>query len=269
MTGEGRIGSPAAGTSAAGFFWHERCFWHDIGALGIFSVPAEFLQPYPASESPESKRRLKNLLEVSGLIDELAVFKSAPAGHEDLERYHTRRYLDALARGDRSRGGDAGDCAPYLPGSLAAASQSAGLAIAAVEAVARGQLPRAYALCRPPGHHAEADRGRGFCLLGNIPVAVMCARALGQVGRVAILDWDVHHGNGQQLAFYRDAKVFTVSVHQAGNYPLDTGDFEEQGEGRGRVPTSICRYRPAVASVPMPTPCPNWCCRRSRPSRRT
>ena len=216
-----------------GFFWHERCFWHDPGAIGVFSAPGEFLQPQPASESPESKRRLKNLLEVSGLIDELAVRKPPPAAREDLERFHTARYLDALETGDRHRGGDGGDCAPYMPGSLAAARQSAGLAIAALEAVASGEQSRAYALCRPPGHHAEADRGRGFCLLGNIPVAVMRSRARGLAGRVAILDWDVHHGNGQQAAFYEDPEVFTVSLHQAGNFPLETGSFAEQGEGPG------------------------------------
>ena len=218
----------------SGFFWHERCFWHDPGAIGVFSAPGEFLQPQPASESSESKRRLKNLLEVSGLIDELEVRKPSPASREDLERFHTPRYLDRLEAGDRARGGNGGDCAPYTPGSLAAARQSAGLAIGAVEAVATGELDNAYALCRPPGHHAEADRGLGFCLLGNIPVAVMRARALGQVGRVAILDWDVHHGNGQQAAFYADPEVLTVSLHQAGNYPLDTGFFNEQGEGPGR-----------------------------------
>jgi len=220
-------------TPRSGFFWHERCFWHDPGAIGVFSAPGEYLQPQPASESPESKRRLKNLLEVSGLIDELAVRKAPPASHEALARFHTERYLEALAAGDAGRGGDGGDCAPYTPGSLAAARQSAGLAIAAVEAVAGGELDTAYALCRPPGHHAEADRGRGFCLLGNIPVAVMQARVAGRVRRVAILDWDVHHGNGQQVAFYGEPEVFTVSIHQAGNYPLDSGAFEEQGQGAG------------------------------------
>ncbi|MCE9661987.1 class II histone deacetylase [Halomonas sp. M5N1S17] len=225
-----------AGSSAGkgtGFFWHERCFWHDPGPIGVFSSRGEYLQPQPASESPESKRRLKNLLEVSGLIDELEVRKPPAASREDLLRFHTARYLDELEGGDQARGGDAGEAAPYMPGSLAAAQHSAGLAIAAVEAVATGELKNAYALCRPPGHHAEADRGRGFCLLGNIPVAVMRARALGQVQRVAILDWDVHHGNGQQAAFYDDPDVLTISIHQAGNYPLDTGFFEELGEGAG------------------------------------
>ncbi|WP_013332634.1 class II histone deacetylase [Halomonas elongata] len=221
------------GRVSTGFFWHERCFWHDPGAIGVFASLGDYRQPQPASESPESKRRLKNLLEVSGLIDELEVRKAGPVEIEDLRRFHTGAYLDRLEAGDRERGGDAGEGAPYLPGSLAAARQSVGLAVAAVEAVARGRLSNAYALCRPPGHHAEADRGRGFCLLGNIPVAVMRARALGLVRRVVILDWDVHHGNGQQAAFYADPEVLTVSVHQDGNYPLETGAFEEQGKGPG------------------------------------
>jgi acetoin utilization deacetylase AcuC-like enzyme len=216
-----------------GFYWHERCFWHDPGAIGVFSSAGAFLQPQPASEGPESKRRLKNLLEVSGLIDELVVVKPPPATRGDLEYFHTGRYLDELEKGDLQGGGDGGDCAPYTAGSLAAAKQSAGLAIAAVEDVALGIRRRAYALCRPPGHHAESDRGRGFCLLGNIPVAIKRARALGQIGRVAVLDWDVHHGNGTQSAFYDEPDVFTLSIHQAGNYPLDTGAFEEQGEGAG------------------------------------
>ena len=221
------------GPKTTGFYWHERCFWHDPGAIGVFAAPGEFLQPQPASESPESKRRLKNLLEVSGLIDALAVCKPPPASREDLERFHAPRYLDELEAGSRRGLGDGGDCAPYTAGSLAAAKQSAGLAIAAIEDVALGRRGNAYALCRPPGHHAEADRGRGFCLLGNIPVAVRRARALGQVGRVAILDWDVHHGNGSQAAFYDDPEVLTISLHQAGNYPLDTGEFDEQGKGAG------------------------------------
>ncbi|MGQ7247115.1 class II histone deacetylase [Halomonas sp. V046] len=233
-------------TSATAFFWHERCFWHDQGAIGVFSSPGTFLQPQPASESPESKRRLKNLLEVSGLIDELDVIKPPPASREDLARFHTDAYLDALEAGNAGLGGEAGEAAPYRPGSLDAARQSAGLALAAVEAVATGHSRNAYALCRPPGHHAEADRGRGFCLLGNIPVAVMRARALGQVGRVAILDWDVHHGNGQQAAFWDDPDVLTVSIHQAGNYPLDSGEFEEQG-GPGA--------RRSCLNLPLPPGC--------------
>ncbi len=248
-------------SKTTGFFWHERCFWHDPGAIGIFSAPGEFLPPQPASESPESKRRLKNLLEVSGLIDELKVRKGAPASRRALERFHASSYLDALETGALRGMGDAGDCAPYTAGSLAAARQAAGLALEAVEAVARGELSNAYALCRPPGHHAESSRGRGFCLLGNIPIAVMHSRALGLARRVAILDWDVHHGNGQQAAFYDDPDILTVSIHQAGNYPLDTGGFDERGEGAGRganlnlpLPPGcgIGAYRYAMAELILP-----------------
>ena len=158
------------GLKTTGFYWHERCFWHDQGAIGIFSTPGAFQQPQPASESPETKRRLKNILEVSGLIDELQVVKPSAATEQDLLRFHTPRYLKMLAEADASGGGNGGDCAPFTSGSWAAAQQSAGLAVAAVEDVALGNVTNAYALCRPPGHHAEADQGRGFCLLGNIPV---------------------------------------------------------------------------------------------------
>ncbi|GHA88788.1 class II histone deacetylase [Modicisalibacter luteus] len=217
-----------------GFYWHERCFWHDPGAIGVFSAPGEYLQPQPASESPESKRRLKNLLEVSGLIDELVVSKPPAATRNDLACFHTSRYLDELEAGSQRGWGDAGEGAPYTAGSLAAAQQSVGLAIAAIEDVAAGRRRNAYALCRPPGHHAEADRGRGFCLLGNIPIALQRLRKRSEVTsprRIVVIDWDVHHGNGTQAAFYDDPEIFSVSMHQAGNYPLETGAFEEQGEG--------------------------------------
>ncbi|TDX32185.1 acetoin utilization deacetylase AcuC-like enzyme [Modicisalibacter xianhensis] len=219
---------------SCGFYWHERCFWHDPGAIGVFSAPGEYLQPQPASESPESKRRLKNLLEVSGLIDELVVSKPLAATRDDLECFHTPRYLDELEVGSQRGWGDAGEGAPFTVGSLAAARQSAGLAIAAIDDVAHGHHRTAYALCRPPGHHAEADRGRGFCLLGNIPIALKRLqkhRSESTPRRIAVIDWDVHHGNGTQAAFYDDPEIFSVSIHQAGNYPLDTGEFEEQGQG--------------------------------------
>ena len=130
--------------SKTGFYWHERCFWHDQGAIGVFSAPGEFLQPQAASESPESKRRLKNILEVSGLIDELHVVKPPAATMEDLRRFHTPRYLDELQAGDKARGGNGGDCAPYMPGSWAAATHSAGLAIAAVAGLAYVAVWEAY-----------------------------------------------------------------------------------------------------------------------------
>lgn len=216
------------------FAFHEHCLWHDGGPCSVFPAPGGHVQPAAAAEHPETKRRLRNLLEVTGLMDELVPIKGAPAEEADLLRFHTRDYLERLATMSEQGFGDAGECTPLRKDSYAIAKRSTGQAIAAMDAVLRGDCDNAYALCRPPGHHAERDRGRGFCLLGNIPIAVHQARAMGPLGRVAILDWDVHHGNGQQSAFYADPETLTVSIHQAANYPLDSGAFEERGDGAGQ-----------------------------------
>ena len=86
---------------------------------------------------------------------------------------------------------------------------------------------------RPPGHHAERQKGLGFCLFGNVPIAVLQARAAHHIGRVAIVDWDVHHGNGTQQAFYADPETLTISLHQDGLFPLGSGTLAERGEGPG------------------------------------
>jgi acetoin utilization deacetylase AcuC-like enzyme len=85
----------------------------------------------------------------------------------------------------------------------------------------------------PPGHHAEPDRGRGFCIFGNVALGVMHARAVRDIQRVAVVDWDVHHGNGTQAAFYEDPAVLTISIHKDRNYPLESGSLDERGRGAG------------------------------------
>jgi acetoin utilization deacetylase AcuC-like enzyme len=102
-----------------------------------------------------------------------------------------------------------------------------------IDAVIRGQLRNGYALVRPPGHHAEREKGMGFCLFGNVPVAIMKARTDHKLGRVAVVDWDVHHGNGTQQAFYDDPQTLTISLHQDGLFPRDSGKRSERGQGRG------------------------------------
>jgi acetoin utilization deacetylase AcuC-like enzyme len=105
--------------------------------------------------------------------------------------------------------------------------------MAAIDAVMKGQVTNAYALVRPPGHHAERDRGLGFCLFGNVAVAIMRARQVHGLKRVATVDWDVHHGNGTQQAFYEDPDVLTISIHQDRLFPLRSGGIEENGSGAG------------------------------------
>ena len=100
-----------------------------------------------------------------------------------------------------------------------------------------GRVDNAYALVRPPGHHAEPDRGRGYCIFANVPIAVRHVQATGAVERIAIIDWDVHHGNGAQAIFWRDPAVMALSVHQSGYYPTDVGAVDEIGEGPGEGTT--------------------------------
>jgi acetoin utilization deacetylase AcuC-like enzyme len=219
---------------ATGFFWDERCFWHE-GAGYAFTLPVGGLvQPGGGlPENPETKRRLKNLLEATGLIGALDVRGAAPATEEDLRRVHPAGYLARFKALSDAGGGELGLRAPFGRGGYEIAALSAGLAKAALIEVLSGRLANAYALSRPPGHHCLPEFPNGFCLLANIAIAVEAALAAGLAGRIAVLDWDVHHGNGTEAIFYRRADVLTISLHQERNYPLDTGGVEARGEGPG------------------------------------
>ena len=166
-------------------------------------------------------------LRAPALRDEIRWVEARPVDRAALERVHPPDYLDMLERLDRS-GGGALDGDTYLgPRSWEAALASAGAALAAVDAgLARGT---AFAVTRPPGHHALASRAMGFCFLNNVALAVRHAQAQG-VGRALIVDWDVHHGNGTQAIFEADAAVRFVSMHQYPWYP-GTGAADERGAG--------------------------------------
>ncbi len=219
-----------------GFFWDERCFWHSGGNYAFTLPVGGLVQPLAAGglpESPETKRRLKNLMEATGLVRHLTLCSADPATEVDLLRIHPRRYLGQFKALSDVGGGELGLRTPFGAGGYDLAALSAGLAKAALLAVLKGEVRNAYALTRPPGHHCLPDFPNGFCLLANIPVAVEAARAAGLVRRVAVLDWDVHHGNGTEAIFYEDPDVLTISIHQDRNYPLDTGAATDRGRGPG------------------------------------
>ena len=220
-----------------GFFWDERCFWHSGGNYSFMAPAGGLVQPSAGSglpENPETKRRLKNLAEVTGLWSEMSTRGAPPASEEELRRVHPEAFLAEFRAISDAGGGETGLRAPYGPGGYEIAALSAGLAVGALRAVLDGEVANAYALSRPPGHHCLPEWQNGFCLLANIAVAVEAALAEGLAGRVAVLDWDVHHGNGTEAIFYERGEVLTVSIHQERNYPLDTGAFEARGEGPGR-----------------------------------
>ena len=221
---------------ATGFFWDERCFWHSGGNYTLTMPVGGLVQPLAAGglpESPETKRRLKNLMDVTGLTAELAAQTAPPASREALERVHPAAYLDEFKKTSDAGGGELGHHTPFSQGGYEIATLSAGLALGAVDAVASGTLENAYALSRPPGHHCSADTPAGFCLLANIAIAIEAARAKGLVKRVAVLDWDVHHGNGTESIFYDRDDVLTISLHQERNYPTTTGALADRGRGAG------------------------------------
>jgi acetoin utilization deacetylase AcuC-like enzyme len=218
-----------------GFYWHESCFWHSGGNYAGLMPVGGLVQPMAGGlpESPETKRRLKNLLDVTGLSNDLQMRVGQPATREDLARVHPASYLDAFAEMSANGGGELGLRTPFGAGGYDSAALSAGLAKAALIDVLTGELDNAYALSRPPGHHSLPDFPNGFCLLNNIGIAINAARAEGAATRFAVLDWDVHHGNGTEAVFYDDPDVLTISIHQDRNYPIDTGSTADRGRGAG------------------------------------
>jgi acetoin utilization deacetylase AcuC-like enzyme len=216
-----------------GFIFHELYLWHNTGNAAMFYPSSLTVQPGEHAENPETKRRMKNLLEVSGLTDHLVNLKPRPATDDELARFHTRAHIEKIRSMSAAGGGDASELTPFGAGSFEIAKLAAGGAIVALEAVLRGDVANAYALIRPPGHHAVADLGMGFCLFGNAPIAIHHGRAVHGLGRVAVVDWDVHHGNGTQAAFYDDPQTLTISLHADNLYPPNSGTLAERGAEAG------------------------------------
>lgn len=221
-------------TRTTGYVWHERYAWHDTGTHAGFVPPGRQVQPFHNFESPESKARFNSLVEVSGLIEKLVRIPVVPATDEDILRVHTPRHLDYIKQQSELPFGDAGDgWSPFGRGGYEIALLAAGGTIAATAAVLDGRVDNAYALVRPPGHHAERDLGVGYCIFANIPVAIEWAKVHHGVKRVAVVDYDVHHGNGTQHIYEDSPDVLAVSIHQDLLFPQDSGTLAETGVGQG------------------------------------
>jgi acetoin utilization deacetylase AcuC-like enzyme len=220
-----------------GFFHDEKCLWHSTaGGFALFVPVGGWVQPTAGAglaESPESKRRLVSLMQVSGLADKVDFRRAPMASEDDLRRIHPGDYLERFKALSDAGGGELGDYAPFGPGSYEIAKLSAGMALNAVDGVLAGRYRNAYALSRPPGHHCLADRPMGFCLLANIAITVEAARYKHGVKRIAVLDWDVHHGNGTQSIFYARDDVLTISLHQESCFPPGYSGTADRGVGKG------------------------------------
>ncbi|MEL7300483.1 MAG: class II histone deacetylase [Pseudomonadota bacterium] len=225
--------------SETGFYWDERCFWFSGGNYAFTMPVGGLVQPLAAGglpENPETKRRLKNLMDVTGMSAALRLSTAEAATEEDLRRIHPASYLEAFRAASAAGGGELGLRTPFGAGGFEQAALSAGLAKQAVADVMAGRVRRAYALSRPPGHHCLPDFPNGFCLLANIAIALEAARATQPGLRAAILDWDVHHGNGTEAIYADDDATLTISLHQERNYPLDTGNADTDARANINIP---------------------------------
>jgi acetoin utilization deacetylase AcuC-like enzyme len=180
----------------------------------------------------------------AGLGEALRPIEPRPATRAELATVHPAAFLDGLERFCESGGGDIDGDTAVVPASWEAAVLAAGSGIDAADRLLAGEADAAFCALRPPGHHATPTRAMGFCLLNSIAVTAGVLADRGE--RVVVLDWDAHHGNGTQDAFYGDGRVLYVSMHEYPLYP-GTGRLQETGHGDG-AGTTINLPLPARAT---------------------
>ncbi len=226
-------------SAAIDVFWHDDCLRHDTGR-GLFEAGPSALLDVP-ERHPENADRLRNLrsaLERGPLRDALRFREGRHALRDELERFHDPDYVAGVEALSHTDSVDRVIGPTFASaGTWDAARAAVGCALAAADAVLDGETRLAYALVRPPGHHAARAAVDGYCFFNNAALAAQRARDRG-IERVAVVDWDVHHGNGTQSGFYDRADVLTLSVHMdhrswGRNHP-EQGTPDELGAGAGR-----------------------------------
>jgi acetoin utilization deacetylase AcuC-like enzyme len=231
---------PIMPTKTTGFIFDDRYLEHDTGVqTTVFMRNGSFeLGPEPHPSSVYITQRIKLFLDGSGLTAQMEHIAARAATEEELAVYHTLEFITGVRKhveGGPSKGdwGEIESDTPIGQGSYDAAIYAAGGAINAVQAVMSGQVRNAYALLRPPGHHALSNCAMGFCIFNNAVIAAHYARNVYGLERIMIVDWDVHHGNGTQDAFYGDPGVLFLSLHQHDWYPKLSGELEQVGSSAG------------------------------------
>jgi len=210
----------------------ERYLEHDTGGSHV--------------ENPERLVHIYQALDEMG--DLLVDIPPRPATREEITAVHDPEYVDRIAA-------TAGVEPHHLDADTVTSSKTyevsllaAGGVLAAIDAVMMGDLANAFALVRPPGHHAEGDRAMGFCIFNNVAVGAHYARSKHGLERILIVDWDLHHGNGTQHTFYTDPHVLYFSTHQYPYYP-GSGYYTEIGEGAGKGYTVNCPLSPGCGDA--------------------
>lgn len=203
---------------------------------------------HDTGQHPENANRLRAImryLERTGPWQQLVAISPTVAAVPAIALVHDRQYITQVRELAEDGGGQLDADTVVSAGSYEAARYAAGGAIRAVEVVVEEQMDSVFALVRPPGHHATAGQAMGFCLFNNIAIAARYALNKYNLERIAIIDFDVHHGNGTQDAFYNEPKVLYISVHQSNFYP-GTGSIDDTGNGAARGTT---------VNIPLPAGC--------------
>ncbi len=210
-------------------------------------ITPKFLKHDPGEFHPESPDRLKVLIDLTRELEgkELRILHPRAATREEIEACHSSRLIDLIRSTTETNrtalDGDTVTCSDSYETALLAA----GGYLKLLDSIAAGEFQNGFALVRPPGHHAMRDRAMGFCLFNSVAIGAEHLKRRYGAKRILIMDWDVHHGNGTQDAFYQDPSVLYISTHQYPFYP-GTGAMGETGEGKGEGTT---------VNIPLPAGC--------------
>ena len=219
------------------YSYDERCLRHDNGSM-IRDARAGAWLDVPHYERRERLERTHQVLSESQVLKQLDRLAPRLAAREDLELAHSLQLIDKIEKAcSRAEYATVGPQARVGPASWEAALAAAGSVLAVTDAVLDGADNSGFALVRPPGHHATVDTPMGFCLFNNVAIAASHAKQRDEIERVAIVDWDVHHGNGTQAIFYDDPSVLFISLHQDDLYPPLSGTLEQRGDRLGEGTT--------------------------------
>jgi acetoin utilization deacetylase AcuC-like enzyme len=195
-----------------------------------------FLEHKPPFTHPENPSRLEaiiNKLKQELFLEKISLLKPKPASENEILLAHTKSHLDFVRSSINENRLMLDEDTYVVKESWNAALTAAGSLVDAVDLVMNNKFGNIFCLSRPPGHHAESNRPMGFCLFNNVAIGAKYAKQKYQLDRIAIIDWDVHHGNGSQEIFYNSHEVYYFSLHQYPLYP-GTGTENERGEGKGK-----------------------------------
>lgn len=235
-----------AGTAYA---WDPAFLQHDTGESGTRLPDGSIMDPVEHHSNNRIISRTAQLIKGSGLEANLIPVTSRPATLEEIGWYHTPEYIEHIRRVCAAGGGMLDPETRVSPGSLDAALLAAGTAMELASAIADERAANGYALLRPPGHHAMPDQAMGFCLFNNVVIAARHLQKRHGLQRIAIVDWDVHHGNGTQHAFWDDPDVLFISLHQEDWYPGGWGAAEAVGGDAARGTTVNIPLPPGAGNL--------------------